>query len=150
MKRLAVLAAVLAVFSAETAFADVQDFENFTADVPSGWTAKQDNTMLFISKNGTEGSGLVAVSIMPGSANGHSAKDIAESFVRQLKDAFPLIFMPEADENGDYVWNMVNSDGLNIHSVLRVENEIYVLTMMSGFDTAGEEISAILGSIKIK
>ena len=150
MKRLAVLAAVTAIFSAVMAFGAVQDFGKFTADVPDGWTAKQDVNGVFISKNGTEGKDLVAVSLNSDSANGHSAKEIADAFVWHWKDTFPLIFTPEADEDGDYEWHMVNSDGAKIRAVLGVEGGVYVLIMMSGLDTAAEEIDAILGSVKDK
>ena len=150
MKRLAVLAAVTAIFSAVMAFGGVQDFGKFTVDVPEGWTAKQDVNGVFISKNGTDGKDLEAVSLSSDSANGHSAKEIADAFVWHWKDTFPLIFTPEVDEHGYCEWYMVNSDGVKIRAVLGVEGEVYVLIMMSGLDTAAEEIEAILSSVRDK
>ena len=132
------------------AFGAVQDFGKFTADVPEDWTAKQDLNGVFISKNGTDGSNLTAVSITYDSTNGHSAKEIAESYVWQLKDSFPLILNPEVDENGYCEWYMVNSDGAKIRAVLGAEGGVYMLIMMSGLDTAAEEIYSIVGSVRDK
>ena len=150
MKRLAVLAMAAVIISAAMASGAVQDFGAFTADIPEGWTAAEDNGTVFITKDGTEGSDLVAVSITYDSTEGNSAKDIADAFVQKFKDVFPLVLMPEADEDGDYTWSMVNSDGANIRALLGVEDGRYVLVMMSGFDEAGEEILDIIGSVQDK
>ena len=146
MKRLAVFAAIVAVFSAAAAFGAVQDFGKFTVDVPAGWTASQNGPTAIINKDDN----TAAMSLTVDSAQGNSAKDLAEAFVENFKGSFAKVSAPEADEDGDYAWVMTNGAGVDTHALLRADDGDYMLITMTGLETAGEEISAMLGSVQDK
>lgn len=146
MKRLAVFAAIIAVFSAAAAFGAVQDFGKFTVDVAAGWTATQDGPSAVIVKNDNTASLTITVS----PSEGASAKDLAFALADQAKSSYPTVGTPEADSDGDYSWTMVNANGVENHALLRVDGGDFMLITMAGLDSAGEEISAMLGSIEDK
>ena len=146
MKRLAVFAAVIAVFSAAAAFGAVQDFGKFTIDVAAGWTASQQDSTVLINKDDN----TAAMSLTVDSAQGSSAKDLAAAFVENFKGSFAKVSEPEADADGDYSWDMTNANGVDTHAMLTVQDGDYMLITMTGVEAAGEEISAMLGSIQDK
>ena len=145
MKRL-VLAAIAVALSAAMAFAGVQDFGKFTVDVAPGWTATQDGASAVIMKNDNTASLTITVS----PAEGASAKDLALAFAEQAKASYPTVGTPEVDDDGDYTWTMTNANGVENHAILRVDDGDFMLITMAGLDTAGEEISAMLGSVQDK
>ncbi len=141
MKRLAVLAAVLAVFSAAAAFGFVQQFERFSIDVPEGWGANQDGSTVILIKNDRTAS----MSITVADTEGMNRKALAEAFVKELNGK-----NLERDSDGDYSFEMVNANGVTSHALLTGDDDIYCLFVMTGVENARDEISAILGSVKTK
>ena len=145
MKRIA-FAAIVVALSAAMAFGTVQDFGKFTVDVAAGWTATQEGPSALINKN----DGTAAMSITLAPAEGNSVQALAEAFVENFKGSFPKVTAPEADEDGDYSWTMTNANGVDTHALLRVDDGDYILITMTGIETAGEDIQAMLGSVKDK
>ena len=146
MKRSAVLAVVVALFAATMAFGAVQDFGKFTVDVAAGWTATQQGPTASFTKDDN----TAAMSITADSAQGNSAKALADAFVGNFKGSFASVSAPEVDEDGDYSWDMVNAQGVNTHAMLHVEDGDYILITMTGLEAAADDIQAMLGSLKDK
>ena len=140
MKRLAVLAAVLAVFSAAVAFAGVQDFGKFTVDVAANWTATQDGETVGIVKNDNSAS----MSITYDSLDGASLKEIAEAFVEALNGK------GLKSENGMYTFGMTNANGVESKCYLNGDDKNYALIVVTGGENAPDEISAMMDSLTEK
>ena len=140
MKRLAVLAAVLAVFSAAVAFAGVQDFGKYTVDVPADWTATQDGETVGIVKNDNTAS----MSISYDSLDGASLKEVAEAFVEALNGK------GLKEENGAYTFSMTNANGVESQCYLSGDDKNYALIVVTGGENAPEEVVAIMDSLKEK
>ena len=145
MKR-TLLALIAVAVAATMAFGAVQDFGKFTIDVAAGWTATQQGPTALINKNDN----TAAMSVTVDSAQGNSAEVLAGAFVENLKGSFASVSSPEKDSDGDYSWDMVNAQGVNTHAMLHVEDGEYILITMTGVESAGDEISAMLDSIKDK
>ena len=140
MKRLAVLAAVVAVFSAAMAFAGVQDFGKFTVDVPAGWTAEQDGETIGIVKNDNTAS----MSISYDSLDGASLKEAADAFVEALNGK-------GLAQDGDvYTFTMTNANGVESKCFLSGDNKNYCLMVVTGAENAPDEVSAIMNSLTEK
>ena len=139
MKRLALSALVLAL-TAACAFGGVQDFGRFTIDVPAGWTATQDDSTVGIVKNDNTAS----LSITIDSTEGTPLKDIAEEFSKAFSGT-----KPEADSDGDYSFEF-NQNGVNSHCIITSEEGEYALLVLTGLENAPDDMSAILGSFKMK
>ena len=140
MKRLVVLAAVVAVFSAAMAFGAVQDFGKFTVDVPAGWTAEQDGETVGIVKNDNTAS----MSISYDSLDGASLKEAADAFVEALNGK-------GLAQDGDvYTFTMTNANGVESKCFLSGDNKNYCLMVVTGAENAPEEVSAIMNSLTEK
>lgn len=140
MKRLAVLAAIVAVFSAAMAFAAVQDFGKFTVDVPAGWTATPDGETVGIVKDDNTAS----MSITYDSLDGSSLKEAADAFVEALNGK-------GLKQEGDmYTFTMTNANGVESKCFIGGDDKNYCLIVVTGAENAPDEISAIMDSIKEK
>ena len=147
MKRLLVALTLVAIFAAAS-FAAEQDFGKFTVDVADGWTASQNGPTAIITKNDNTAS----LTITLDATQGYSRGDLAAAFVENFKNGgqFASVGTPEADADGDYSWNMTNKQGVESKALLTGDDEQYCLFVMTGVDAAGDEISAMLGSVKDK
>ena len=139
MKRL-VLAAVLALALTTAAFAGVQDFGNFTVDVPAGWTAEQDGETVGIVKNDNTAS----MSITVDATEGATIKELADAFVDALNGR-----NLKAD-GGNYTFEMTNANGVDSKAFLSGEGGKYALIVVTGLENAPDEISAIINSLQEK
>lgn len=146
MRRIFVLAMVLALTVSAVAFGEVKDFGKFTIDVPAGWTATHTGPTASITKNDN----TAALSVTVDSAQGNSAGALAAAFVESFKGSFKSVSEPKADSDGDYSWDMVNAQDVNTHAMLHVAEGDYVLITMTGVENAADDISAMLDSIKDK
>lgn len=140
MKRLVVLAVVLAVFSAAMAFAGVQDFGKFTIDVPAEWTATQDGETVGIVKNDNSAS----MSITYDSLDGSSLKEAADAFVEALNGK------GLKDEGGTYTFGMTNANGVDSKCYLNGDDKNYALIVVTGGENAPDEVIAMMDSLKEK
>ena len=144
MKRSAVLAAVLALVIASAAFA--YDFGAFTMDVASGWSASVNGPTGIVMKDDKTAS--LSVTITP--AEGNTAKTLAEAFAAEFGKSFAKVSTPEADSDGSYSWEMTTAEGVVSNAMLAVEDGKCKLVVMTGLDTAGGEMAAMLETIKEK
>ncbi len=144
MKRSLALAAVLAVVLVSSAFA--QDFGAFTMDIPAGWSAAANGPTGIATKDDKTAS--LSVTIMP--AEGNTAETFANAFAEEFKKSFAEVSKPEADEDGSYSWEMTSAQGVKSNAMLAVEDGKCKLVVMTGLETAGEDIAAMLESIKEK
>ena len=140
MKRLAVLAAIWAVFSAAAAFAGVQDFGAYTVNVPAGWTAEQDGETVGIVKNDNS----AAISISYDSLDGSSLKEAADAFVEALNGK------GLKSENGGYTFTMTNANGVESKCYLTGDDKNYALIVVTGGENAPDEVMAIINSLTDK
>ena len=141
MKRLVVLAAVFAVFSAAMAFGGVQDFGKFTVDVPAGWTATPDDETVGIVKNDN----TAAVSITYDSLDDATLEDVADAFLESLGGKNPA-------KEGDklYTFTFTNDNGVESKCYISGDDKNYALIVVTGGENAPDEVSAIMDSLQEK
>lgn len=140
MKRLAVLAAVMAVLVSSAAFAGVQDFGKFTIDVPMGWTAEPDGETVGFTKNDNTAS----MSITVDTTDGASAKEIADAFVQALNGK------KLSGSGNDYTFEMTNANGVDSKCFLSSDGKNYALIVVTGMENAPEDISKMMDSLTEK
>ena len=140
MKRFA-LAALVVALTAVCAFGAVQDFGKFTLDIPAGWTATQDGSTVGIVKDDNTAS----MSITIDSTEGAALKDIAEELSKELSGT-----KPEADSDGNYSFDFMNQNDVNSHCIITAEEGEYALLVLTGSENAPDDMTAILGSFKMK
>ena len=140
MKRLLALSA-LAVFAAATAFAGVQDFGIFKADIPAGWTAEQDGSTVGIVKDDSTASMSVTVE----DNDGTSIDDLAAMFVKELKGDNLT-----KDSEGNAVFEFTNVNGVRSRAVLNCDTKHFGLIVITGMENAQAEILAIIDSLKFR
>ena len=140
MKRTVILAAVLGLVLSAAAFGAVQDFGAFTIDVPAGWTAAKDGETVGITKNDNS----AAVSITYDGTDGMSIKELADAFVENLKGK------DLKEDDGTYTFTFVNASGVESTCVLSGDDKNFVLVVMTGIESAAEEINAMVGSLTQK
>ena len=140
MKRLAVLAVVLAVFSAATAFAKVQDFGAYTVDVPAGWTATPDGNTVGIVKDDNS----AAISITYDKLDGATVEKMADAYLEALGGKNPSV-------NGEiYTFTTTNANGVDSECYVYGDNKNYALIVVTGRENAPQEVGAILDSMNDK
>lgn len=128
---------VTLIFSA-SAFATVQDFKDFTLDVPDGWTATQDGATVIVIANDKSAS----VSLTVDKKNGVEAKDLAAAFAKQLNGSEPVL------EDEVYHFTFKNNDsGVESRAILETDDEKYLLTVITGDNP---EITSIVESMEQK
>lgn len=148
MKRSLALAAILAVVFSSAAFAGVQDFGKFTVDVVQGCTAENQDGTAIITKNDSSAQLTIAIA----DAGGSTKAQLAEAFISEFKKSgtYTKITAPEADSDGSYSWEMTTAEGVVSNAMLAVEDGKCKLVVMTGLDTAGGEMAAMLETIKEK
>lgn len=139
MKRLLTALTVVAVFAASS-FAGVQDFGAFTINVPEGWTATKDGATVGIVKNDNTASASITVD----SADGASAKELADAFVSELNGK-NLQTM-----EGGYQFEFDNQNGVTSKAFISEQNGKYALIVVTGLENAPEEISKMIDSLQEK
>ena len=136
-KRIGVLS-VLAVFVfSAAAFAAVQDFKDFTVDVPDDWTATQNGTTVGIVANDNS----AAVSITMDKRDGMEAKDLAAAFAEKLKGSEPVL------EDDVYHFDFKNEAGVESRAILNTEDDKYLLLVITG---QNPKLEALIDSIQGK
>ena len=136
-KRIGVLS-VLAVFVfSAAAFAAVQDFNDFTVDVPDDWTATQNGTIVGIVANDNS----AAVSITVDKRDGMEAKDLAAAFAEKLKGSEPVL------EDDVYHFDFKNEAGVESRAILNTEGDNYLLLVITG---QNPKLEALIDSIQGK
>ena len=145
MKRIAVLAAVLALVLSAVAFAEgEQDFGVFKAFVPDGWTATKDgSTVSFVKDDNTS-----SMSITVDETEGASRKDITDAFVAEFKKTFKDVTAPQVDEDGDYMFEMTNANDVKSVVLLTGTDKEYALIVLTGVDAGGAGLGQILGTMQ--
>ena len=124
------------VFSA-AAFAAVQDFKDFTVDVPDDWTATQNGTTVGIVANDNS----AAVSITVDKRDGMEAKDLAAAFAEKLKGSEPVL------EDDVYHFDFKNEAGVESRAILSTEGDKYLMLVITG---QNPKLEALIDSIQGK
>ena len=124
------------VFSA-AAFAAVQDFKDFTVDVPDDWTATQNGTTVGIVANDNS----AAVSITMDKREGMEAKDLAAAFAQKLKGSEPVL------EDDVYTFTFKNDSGVESKAILNTEDDKYLMLVITG---QNPKLEALIDSIQEK
>ena len=124
------------VFSA-AAFAAVQDFKDFTVDVPDDWTATQNGTTVGIVANDNS----AAVSITVDKRDGMEARDLAAAFAEKLKGSEPVL------EDDVYHFDFKNEAGVESRAILNTEGDNYLLLVITG---QNPKLEALIDSIQGK
>lgn len=144
MKRLALVFALVLVLSIS---AGAQDFGAFSAGVPEGWMAKEDSQVVNFTKNDNSAN----ISIMVNDTKGATAKQLSESFAEECsKKGFTEITTSQADNYGDYIFEMTNPEGVKSRVIISVKGGKFLTIIAAGIDNASDDMTKILTSIKIK
>ena len=150
MKRLVVLALVLALVFSVAAFAEDDengkdmDFGIFKTYVPNDWTAaKEDSTVTF-----TKNDNASQISVNVTATEGASAKDLAAAFAEEFKKTFTNVTEPQVDEDGDYMFEMTNANGAKSVVLLSAGDEDYCLFVITGADEGGAGLAQIIADIQ--
>ena len=136
-KRIGVLSVLAALVFSAAAFAAVQDFNDFTVDVPDDWTATQDGTTVGIVANDKS----AAVSITVDKREGMEAKDLAAAFSQKLKGSEPVL------EDDVYSFTFKNDSGVESKAILSTEGDKYLLLVITG---QNPKLEALIDSIQGK
>ncbi len=136
MRRVIILAMMLLVSSA--AFGEVQEFRNFSLDVPEGWTAEEAGAVVTVSANDRSGS----LSITYDDLHGVSLADIVATFALELGGT-----LPEKDDDGDYSFDFNN--GIS-HAVITGDEDFYMLIVGTGLVKNADVLGEILDSLEMK
>ena len=127
---------VVLAFSA-VAFAAVQDFKDFTLDVPDDWTATQDGATVAVVANDKS----AALSITMDKREGMEAKDLAAAFAQKLKGSEPVL------EDDVYTFTFKNDAGVESKAILNTEDDKYLMLVITG---QNPKLEALIDSIQEK
>ncbi|MCR4817650.1 MAG: hypothetical protein K5841_01685 [Fretibacterium sp.] len=143
------VAAAVMVMAASMAFAAVQDFGDYTFDIPDGWTASMQSpaekmdVVSFIKSDNTA-SGSVTFSAKEGA----TLEALAGAWAQQLGGSTPTV-----DADGDYSFTFT-AQGASVESQALVKDlaeNIYMVVVMTTEDPdAAQELAGILGSFELK
>ena len=136
-KRIGVLSVLAVLVFSAAAFAAVQDFKDFTVDVPDDWTATQNGTTVGIVANDNS----AAVSITMDKRDGMEAKDLAAAFAEKLKGSEPVL------EDDVYHFDFKNEAGVESRAILSTEDDKYLLLVITG---QNPKLEALIDSIQGK
>lgn len=136
-KKAAGLLFILVLVYAVSASAAIRDFTKFRLNVPDGWTATENNSVLFLMSPGNAAS----VSIASDSAAGMNAKELAEVMTETLKGSQPVA------EKGGYSFLFDSGAGIETKAFLFVRDEQFVMITITGTDP---QLNGVLGSISQK
>ena len=120
-KRIGVLSVLAVLVFSAAAFAAVQDFKDFTVDVPDDWTATQNGTTVGIVANDNS----AAVSVTVDKRDGMEAKDLAAAFAEKLKGSEPVL------EDDVYHFDFKNEAGVESRAILNTEGDNYLLLVIT-------------------
>ena len=112
----------------------MQDFKDFTVDVPDDWTATQNGTTVGIVANDNS----AAVSITVDKRDGMEAKDLAAAFAEKLKGSEPVL------EDDVYHFDFKNEAGVESRAILNTEGDNYLLLVITG---QNPKLEALIDSI---
>ena len=136
-KRIGVLSVLAVLVFSAAAFAAVQDFKDFTVDVPDDWTATQNGTTVGIVANDNS----AAVSITVDKRDGMEAKDLAAAFAEKLKGSEPVL------EDDVYHFDFKNEAGVESRAILSAEDDKYMMLVITG---QNPKLEALIDSIQGK
>lgn len=131
---MAFLAAVAIVAAAGAACAAPQVFSKYTLDIPVGWTAHEDGNVVAIFGPHN----VAAISIVMDTADGMTARSIADAMSGQLQGT-----TPRPIPNG-YVFTFQNDQGVDSISRISVAGDAFVMVTVTGDHP---QVAGILGSI---
>ena len=129
-KRIGVLSVLAVLVFSAAAFAAVQDFKDFTVDVPDDWTATQNGTTVGIVAN--DNSAAVSITV---------DKDLAAAFAQKLKGSEPVL------EDDVYTFTFKNDSGVESKAILNTEDDKYLMLVITG---QNPKLEALIDSIQEK
>lgn len=136
MKRITLC--IIFLLMSSCSFADVEEFRNFSLNVPEGWTAEESGDVVSVNADDKSGS-LVITS---GNPNGETITSLALKFSREMKGTEPL-----SDDEGGYSFEFNN--GIS-QAVIAGDEDFYMLIVGTGFVNNAEALGEILDSLEMK
>ena len=118
--------------------ADIEEFRNFSLNIPDGWTANEAGDVVSVNADDKSGS----LTIISGNPKGESIADIAVRFSREVKGTEPV-----SDDEGDYTFEYNN--GIS-HVSVTGDEDFYMMITASGFVSNAETLSEILDSLEMR
>ena len=152
MKRLLILAVILALSLSDSGEAEVHDFGRFTIDVPEGWSANQTNTTSTVTRNDN----MAQITITIADTEGRPINEIVDMLMKAYQDnKFTDITKPEPDKNseGYYSFSAVNPYGAACIEYVKVagdEARMISIVIAQGHEDSAGVIQEILDTVNMK
>ena len=122
----------------ECAFADIEEFRNFSLNVPEGWTAEESGDVVSVTADDKTG----GITIVSGSPEGASTAELAVKFSRSFNGTEPV-----SDDEDSYSFEFNN--GVS-QAMIIGDEDFYMLIIATGFVSNAETLGEILESLEIK
>ena len=142
MKRIFLLSVVLGMLFATSAFGAIQETAKFSVDVPEGWTfTPQGDDIAYVVKGGT----TVSLGIFLGSLEGLTTEEYSRGVMQQLGGS-----NLEVDNDGDCQFDYLVNGSIKGHAMVFGKNGRFMQWGFTGMEEAEDELSEIVGTIKLK
>ena len=137
--KLLCLAFVLSLALCVPAMAEVQDFEEFTIDVPAGWSTDIDEDIGIIVAADDQSA---VISISAAENDGTSIEEIAKGTAKEMGGT-----APQKVQEGAYTFTYKTEDGVDGKAIVQGTDELCVMITVTGDNPA---VAGIMSSIKSK
>jgi hypothetical protein len=126
MKKIILSVAVLILtLCASSAFAAKMEFKSFSIEVPKGWQVEEDEDSNTVAFSAPKGAAVLTITLE--SAEGKSAKEIAEEISEELDGG-----KPKKDGDGDYQISFTNDNGVKGNVVVSTQGKKFWMIMIVG------------------
>ena len=122
---------------ASCAYAELQDFENFSLEIPEGWTAIEDGAVVSVSAN----DGSASLTITTDRPGDMSIEELASEIAREVGGT-----LPEKDSDDNYSFTF--DDGKSL-AVITGDEDFYMLIVGTDIEDNGQ-VGEILDSLEMK
>ena len=129
---------VLLLTVSECAFADIEEFRNFSLNVPEGWTAEESGDVVSVTADDKTG----GITIVSGSPEGASTAELAVKFSRSFNGTKPV-----SDDEDSYSFEFNNGV---IQAVVTSDEDFYIMIIGTGVVNNAETLGEIIDSLEMK
>ena len=129
------------LITSSCAYADVQEFRYFSLDVPEGWTASEEGSVVTVIADDASGSLVITA----GNPDGKHLSDIAREYSLKVEGD-----TPELDDEGNYTFGFNNDDNKRSQAFITGDMDFYMIIIANGIENDSEILGEILASLEMK
>jgi hypothetical protein len=141
---LCALALLTALLGTNPAIAGMQQFQDFSVDVPKGWSVERDG--LTVAFRAADDSAAMSVTVEPTahlSREGVSVEELAQAYAAELQGSKPVL-----EEPGCYSFTFTSPDGLPSEASIVVSGRrFYLITISGKHENLAHMVESVLLSI---